>query len=318
MENNIRLSIIVPVYNVAAYIRDCLDSLLYEIASDTEIIVVDDGSTDESPQICDEYAERNQHVQVIHQKNAGQSAARNAGLSAAKGTYLAFVDSDDFVSMPALNTVVARMDEMHVDWAIADYTPVDSLTKFQKDNIQTTCNGSGIVYGISDYLVNINTHTMMVWNKVYRRDKVKDIQYPVGAIYEDVYYIRHLIECTAKILYVPICIYYYRVQRKGSTAFSFKKNRLLGYLFFDDIADFVRKNYGNREYDCVATYAADFFQGQYYECAILLGDKEIMQYILDKYKKYIKGIPFSLFPLYRSFFRLSPSIYTHMKSLRNK
>ena len=89
------VSIIIPVYNVETYLRQCLDSVLAQTLKDIEVIVVDDGSTDNSPAICDEYAARDTRVKVIHQSNAGRSAARNAALRIARGEYIGFVDSDD-------------------------------------------------------------------------------------------------------------------------------------------------------------------------------------------------------------------------------
>lgn len=122
IKKNIKLSAIVPVYNVAPFLRDCLDSLLYGIAPDTEILIIDDGSTDGSPEICDEYACNNPQIKVFHQQNAGLSAARNKGLENAEGSFLIFVDSDDFVSMQRVNHVVAKMEETQSDMAITDYS----------------------------------------------------------------------------------------------------------------------------------------------------------------------------------------------------
>lgn len=318
MEQTIKLSVIVPVYNVAPYLRDCLDSLLFEIAEDTEIIVVNDGSTDESPAICDEYANNYSQIRTIHQRNFGQSSARNSGLSSARGTYLTFVDSDDYVSMPALKQVVARMEATNADMAIADFTPVKPQMEFREQEVGRAVDVAAQSIGVSGYLKNIQKHTMMVWNKVYRRERVKDVLYPVGAIYEDVFYIKHVLERIDHVIYLPVCTYYYRTQRKGSTAFSFKENRLKGYPFFDDFGKYVRQNFGKEEFLSVATYIADFFQSQYYECALLLGDKRIMKLTLDKYREYVKDTPFRLFPIYRSVFRVSPRLYNFIRNVRNK
>ena len=91
------ISIIVPVYNVEKYLEKCIDSILNQSYQNLEIILIDDGSTDNSGSICDEYKKKDQRVQVIHQKNQGQSSARNAGLNIAKGSYIGFVDSDDWI-----------------------------------------------------------------------------------------------------------------------------------------------------------------------------------------------------------------------------
>lgn len=318
IKQNIKLSAIVPVYNVAPFLRDCLDSLLYGIAPDTEILIIDDGSTDGSPEICDEYACNNPQIKVFHQQNAGHSAARNKGLENAEGSFLIFVDSDDFVSMQRVNHVVAKMEETQSDMAITDYSFINSLMRFSKNEMNDGNNHLFQIIGVSDYLKNIQKHTMMVWNKVYRREVVKDIFYPVGAIYEDVYYIHRVLTRVNKLLYFPTCTYFYRVQREGSTVCSFKLNRLKGYPYLDEFGEYVFQKYGKEEYKSVALYIADFFQGQYYECHLLLGDKKIMAYILSMYRKYIRETPFHLFPLYRSVFRFSPRLYLFIRSIKKR
>lgn len=111
----IKLSFIVPVYNVTPYLRKCVDSLLAQDYDDYEIILVDDGSTDNSPQICDEYAEKGPPVRVIHQANAGLSAARNAGIKAAEGKYLCFVDSDDYWEPNVLDGLMEQVERDDLD-----------------------------------------------------------------------------------------------------------------------------------------------------------------------------------------------------------
>lgn len=111
----VKLSFIVPVYNVAPYLRKCIDSLLAQDYDDYEIILVDDGSTDNSPQICDEYAEKGSPIRVIHQANAGLSAARNAGIKCAKGDYLCFVDSDDYWEPNVLGGLMEQVERDDLD-----------------------------------------------------------------------------------------------------------------------------------------------------------------------------------------------------------
>ena len=110
-----KLSLIVPVYNVAPYLQKCVDSLLAQDYDDYEIILIDDGSTDNSPQICDEYAEKGSPIRVIHQANAGLSAARNAGIKAAEGKYLCFVDSDDYWEPNVLGSMMAQIERDDLD-----------------------------------------------------------------------------------------------------------------------------------------------------------------------------------------------------------
>ena len=110
-----KLSIIVPIYNVASYLRKCVDSLLTQDISDYEIILVDDGSPDECPQICDEYAEKYDNIRVVHQKNAGLSAARNSGIKIATGDYIMFVDSDDYLQPNVLGALLEQVKRDNLD-----------------------------------------------------------------------------------------------------------------------------------------------------------------------------------------------------------
>ena len=110
------LSIVVPIYNVAPYLRKCVDSLIAQDITDYEIILVDDGSTDECPQICDEYAALHPNfIKVIYQENAGLSAARNSGISAAQGEYVLFVDSDDYLQSNVLGTLMTQVKRDNLD-----------------------------------------------------------------------------------------------------------------------------------------------------------------------------------------------------------
>lgn len=142
---SIKLSIVVPIYNVARYLPKCVDSLIHQDFRNYEVILVDDGSTDESPQICDEFASSNELVyervselgkpliRVIHQKNAGLSAARNAGLKAAKGEYVCFVDSDDFWEENVLGRLMAQIERDRLDVLRFDYQNV-RLVKDERVN----------------------------------------------------------------------------------------------------------------------------------------------------------------------------------------
>ena len=120
-----KLSIIVPIYNVAPYLRKCVDSLLAQDISDYEIILVDDGSPDECPQICNQYAERYSNIKVIHQPNAGLSAARNTGIAAATGDYIMFVDSDDYLQPNVLGALMEQVRRDNLDVLRFNYQNVN-------------------------------------------------------------------------------------------------------------------------------------------------------------------------------------------------
>ena len=119
------LSVIVPIYNVEKYLPKCIDSILAQNYSEIEVILVDDGSPDGCPEICDNYAEKDKRIVVIHQKNLGVSAARNAGLKAAHGEYIGFVDPDDWISPSMYQEMITALERENADLAICGYDYYD-------------------------------------------------------------------------------------------------------------------------------------------------------------------------------------------------
>lgn len=116
-----KVSIIVPIYNMEKYLGRCIDSILVQTHTNIEVILVDDGSTDSSPQVCDDYAKRDPRIKVIHKSNGGLSSARNAGLDIATGDYIGFVDSDDYISTDMYKVLAERLDNSDCEIANVMY-----------------------------------------------------------------------------------------------------------------------------------------------------------------------------------------------------
>lgn len=121
-----RVSVVIPVYNVEKYLKQCLDSVINQEYKDIEVILVDDGSTDNSGYICDEYAQKYQFIEVVHKKNAGLGFARNTGIEKAKGEYITFVDSDDIVGKTMITKLMEEVDRCHADTVIGGYRRIDT------------------------------------------------------------------------------------------------------------------------------------------------------------------------------------------------
>ena len=183
-DDAVDVSVIVPVHNGERFLRACLDSILHQTYQDLEVLLVDDGSTDASGAICDEYAAQEERVTAVHQKNGGLSAARNTGLERAKGTYLCFVDSDDFLDSRMLETLCRDLQEQNADVAVVGFrmfereeelapaefaVPVQCMTG--REAIRSTL--------VSDELGDF------AWNKLYKRELFRDIRYPLGRMMED-------------------------------------------------------------------------------------------------------------------------------------
>ena len=202
------LSIIVPVYNAEKWLRRCVDSLLNQDLprEDYEIILVDDGSTDDSPRICDEYlAAHPGLVRVIHQPNSGVSMARNTGIELAKGEYLSFVDSDDYVDRKFVMSLIKRAYEVAADIVICGYY----------ENSENKC------YSVSQNIPDIDNEQIIIgmfrgaffgsmWNKIYKRDFVirSDIKV-IGHLCEDLYFNVQCLLKGASMTSVNDCLYYY-------------------------------------------------------------------------------------------------------------
>ena len=176
------VSIIIPVYNVKPYLKRCVESVLNQSYTDFETILVDDGSTDGSSAICDEYLERDTRIRVIHKENGGLSDARNAGINAAVGEYILFVDSDDFLDKDALD-ILTKEIRPGVDIIIGGYKKIigNQMVLFTCDGIET-----GKEYTPYDYLKRVRID-VVAWGNLYRRQYMLDhkLFYRKGFIHED-------------------------------------------------------------------------------------------------------------------------------------
>ena len=210
------ISVIVPVYNTEEYLRRCLDSIAQQTYTNLEIICVDDGSSDGSGAILDEYAAKDSRFVVIHKQNAGQAAARNDALAIAKGQWVANVDSDDALELNTYEKVAAHFeDDVEMVW-IGNHVECDYDEKLKEQQLQFyTLKWSG-KKNIKD--IPLPALSGAVWNKIMRRSIIvqNQIRYPHGAIFEDLCFFAQVVPYLHNIYFVPDRLYIY-YQRKGST-----------------------------------------------------------------------------------------------------
>ena len=176
LDNYPLISIIVPVYKVEKYLKKCIDSILNQTYKNYELILVDDGSPDCCPIICDNYAEKNDRVIVIHKQNGGLSDARNTGIAIAKGDFICFVDSDDYVSEDFCELLLNAVLKSNADMAICNYLVVDENGNSIQDKnvhlpIQDECISSQEF--IKEYCGKYGWYYVVAWNKIYKRDLFK-------------------------------------------------------------------------------------------------------------------------------------------------
>ena len=206
------ISVIVPVYNVEKYLKECLDSIQNQTYSDIEVILVNDGSTDKSKVICDRYCEDDNRFQLLNQENQGLSAARNSGVAASTGEFIAFVDSDDIILPNYLETLMHYMLE-DVDIVESQFTisKEEFLAESYKElTILFEGNSQEAVKIFPKHVLNVNAVT-----KLYRRSIVEAVPYIDGVIFEDVYCGIGMLKYIRKIIKIDYKGYYYR-QRQAS------------------------------------------------------------------------------------------------------
>ncbi|MBQ9283733.1 MAG: glycosyltransferase family 2 protein [Acidaminococcaceae bacterium] len=198
-------SIIIPVYNVEKHLKQCLDSVLNQSYKNTEIIIIDDGSTDDSGNICESYRS-DQRVKIIHQTNAGLGEARNTGLNHANGEYIFFVDSDDFVSNNFVSRAVEELYKYNADLVIFNY--IESYENGSVKEIQTKAKGSSTLE-IKKKIVYDDVENY-AWNKAYRSHLWKKARF-TQRWFEDISLIPYIANSAKKILSLNEPLYYYRI-----------------------------------------------------------------------------------------------------------
>ena len=218
------ISVIVPVYKVEPYLRRCVDSILRQSYVNLEIILVDDGSPDGCGGICDAYAAQDSRVRVIHQENGGLAAARNAGIDVARGRYLGFVDSDDWIETSMYAELYRAIQENNADMSLCDFGLISENGKAlpQSPNLhRETVGRKEILRRLAEYDVRL----VVAWNKLYKKSLFDAIRYPLGKIHEDEFVIHELLSRCSLVSVIPGRLYNY-VQTQNSimnSCFSVKR-----------------------------------------------------------------------------------------------
>ena len=214
-----KVSIIVPVYNVENYIKECLDSLIGQTMKEIEIILVDDGSTDFSGRICNQYAKEDFRINVLHQKNSGQSVARNKGVNVATGKYIMFVDSDDYVVNDACEVLYNTAVKNNADVVTADILNEKDMI-FNSDFRKIT-DENKIING-NEFIrqkIESGTYDIVPWLYFVKKSFIDTIEltFKEGLFYEDQLWTMQLLSQTKSIIKIRYPFYFYRMDRPGST-----------------------------------------------------------------------------------------------------
>jgi len=222
-----KISVIVPVYNVEPYLRKCLDSIVNQTYRNLEIILVDDGSPDHCGAICDEYAEKDSRIVVIHKENGGVSSARNAGLAAVTGEWIGWVDPDDWIEADMFSCLIEGTLEMYVDIVVCGrYEEYEGYTT---ERVWKNREMLGRHEAIKKLLEN-DLMQNFLWDKLWKKELFCGIWFPEGRTYEDIAVMHRLFERTATVCCLPVSKYHYFQRRNSIVSNVSLKNRINHYL----------------------------------------------------------------------------------------
>ena len=225
MKNDL-ISIIIPVYKVEKYLEKCIESVLKQSYTNLQIILVDDGSPDNCGKICDEYAKKDSRIEVIHKVNGGLSDARNVGISKAKGRYIGFVDSDDYIKEDMYEILLNLIKKYDADVSICNlYDVIDGNECIRnKENGIREYSRLDI---LKEVLLDKNIQSY-AWNKLYEKELFDEIKYPIGKKYEDIGTTFYVFEKCNKIVVTSEPEYYY-LKRSDSLVNNVTESTVLDY-----------------------------------------------------------------------------------------
>lgn len=289
------ISIIIPVYNTEKYLEKCVNSIIDQTYNNIEIILVDDGSTDNSPYICDKLNNKNNNIKVFHKKNEGVSKARNYGIEKANGTYLLFVDSDDYIDKNMISSLYNNLIKYNADISMCNIIRINEKGKYidcfnknidnEKTNI-SIMNKEEFISNILDYKYYFTYAT----NKLIKKEIIKEIRFRENIYYnEDGVFFLDLSNAIDKAVYIGPVKYYYYLQN-GTNANSQKFNERYATILdsFEIMENYFEKfNYMNKCYfayryiiNCVETYFLGIYKQK--------NTKVNKNYLKNVRKKYLK------------------------------
>ncbi len=315
------ISVIVPVYRVEEYLERCVKSILSQTYKNLEVILVDDGSPDQCPAICDACAEKDARVKVIHQENKGLSGARNAGIDAASGEYLAFVDSDDYVSPHFIEELYQLLQDTGcaIGQCRFSYVKGDGLVE-EGDSAFCIYRGESLMeqlYGPEEKA----TCFVVAWNKLYRAELFKEtgIRYPEGRIHEDEATTYRLFHEAKKLAFLDRALYGYYTENGGSITSVFSAKRLQWLTAHEERIAFFKKNGYEKLLPAAYRKLCDACITFYFRCAEQVKDAEELKKELRKrletYRAngaaWIAALPLKTRMGYE-LFSMSPGLYAKM------
>lgn len=318
-----KISIIVPVYKVEAYLHKCIDSILAQTFTDFELILVDDGSPDSCGKICDDYSRVDNRIKVIHKKNGGVSSARNAGLDIVKGTYVGFVDSDDFINNRMYEELYTHALLFSSDIVVCNYVMVDQNQKdaIDKKPVIEEVNHYTNIEALYNLYHKKRTYVYL-WNKLFKRTLFTNNKFLEGRLYQDEAIAHFLLFEANQVTHISTPLYYY-IQRTGSAIHSkYSIKRFDKVYAHSERIDFFKKIGHTQLFNKALKVYLDFFIWNYFlansELRNIKDDLNILKGTFNKHFIHLLNNP--LISLKQKvtlvLFRINPSIYKLFLNMR--
>lgn len=206
------ISVIIPVYNTEKYLKECVDSILGQTIQDLEVLLVDDGSSDSSGTICDEFGRADSRVRVFHTENGGPSAARNLGLREAKGEFVSFIDSDDWIDRDMYELLLAKMEKTGAQIGVCGFVEEPHPFQNKYRALDAIFEGPETLRALLEKKYDYHS-----CDKLYRIELFRNIHFPEGKIFEDVETMHRLMDTAQKVAVIPEASYHYRIHKKSIT-----------------------------------------------------------------------------------------------------
>lgn len=277
------ISVVIPVYNVEHYVKQCVDSVLCQTYSNLEVFLVDDGSTDKSKYICDDY--RNDiRVKVIHQENKGLSGARNTAIQCSTGKYIMFVDSDDYLATGCIESLYSSLIENEAEISCCGFIKVNDNGDIL-DNEKYNNTVINRFEAQKELLTSKNSLTT-AWGKIYKRELFDSIRYPEGRINEDVYTTYLVFDKVNKISFIDEMLYFYRENCNSITHKPVSLKSLDSIYANEERAKFIKAKYPDLidyAYSTIAHSATKL----YYRCLNTDVDIDIKRTVREYVRKYL-------------------------------
>lgn len=280
-----KISIIVPIYNVEKYLPRCIDSILAQTFTDFELILVDDGSPDNCPQICDEYAKKDNRIKVIHKENGGISSARNIGLDISKGDYISFVDSDDIIYFKYFEFLAQNVQDQDVDIVYCEYKKFTECYNFEE-----ICDYDIETETLSENNIFLNPpfSFYVVWNKLIRHELIYDLRFDTNIKNaEDSLFAFELLKRSRKVVYVKAPLYGYFIRSNGAVATIDLEGKKQCLFVWDKIYSYIKERKNS-----VAKKHVKKRLDYYYICLFYALKRDDKEYL--RCKKYLKRNAFNL------------------------